>query len=260
MKSPQNPHGRILMSEEKGPFLDLRQTHDHEEKLWAESLALVQGDPEMAKRLLVIENAMAVIFAYTVDYTSKTTDENTLQMLGIRLFNAAAAGLKLALSGYYQIAFHQARDVMETGFLFDYFRTSPKQISVWRAADRATRRKLFEPVKIRIALDERDGDVEKRRAAEYSKLSELASHASYRGFRLTARGGVGELGPFVERANLIAWLHEMVLRLGPSAVLYANHFPNAEERFVRLFQEFGSRLILGFKEESGFKGTTEENP
>jgi hypothetical protein len=47
---------------------------------------------------------------------------------------------------------------METGFLLDYFRTSPGQISVWRTSDRATRRKFFEPVKIRIALDDRDKD------------------------------------------------------------------------------------------------------
>jgi hypothetical protein len=34
-------------------------------------------------------------------------DELTLQYLGIRLFNAGAASAKLALSGYYQKAFHQ---------------------------------------------------------------------------------------------------------------------------------------------------------
>ena len=39
-----------------------------------------------------------------------------MQLLGIRLFNAAASGMKLALSGYYQTAFQQARDIMETGF------------------------------------------------------------------------------------------------------------------------------------------------
>jgi hypothetical protein len=138
---------------------------------------------------------------------------------------------------------------METGFLLDYFRTSPQQIGVWKAADRATRRKLFDPVQIRKALDERDGDTEMRRAAEYGKLSELASHATWRGFKLTAREGFGELGPFVEAINLKARLHEMVLRLGPSAVMYANQFPDADPKLVRFFQEFGTELILGFKEK-----------
>jgi hypothetical protein len=86
-----------------------------------------------------------------------------------------------------------------------------------------------------------------RRAAEYGKLSELASHATWRGFRLTAREGFGELGPFVEVINLKAWLHEMVLRLGPSAVMYADQFPDADPELVRFFQEFGTELIVGFK-------------
>jgi len=241
-----------------GPFSDLRINHDQEEKFWAESLALIEADQEMVKRLQIIERALALIFGYTIEYTSKTIDENTVQMLGVRLFNAGAAGLKLALSGYYQIAFHQARDIMETGYLIDYLRTSPGQISVWKTADRGTRRKLFDPVKIRIALDERDGDKQMRRAAEYAKLSELASHASYHGFRLTARQGFGELGPFVEIVNLKAWLHEMVLRLGPAAYLYSRHFPQAEAKLVRFSEEFGTDLIVGFKDDSGYREDVEE--
>lgn len=129
-----------------------------------------------------------------------------------KCFNAAASDVKLALSGYYQTAFQQARDIMETGFLLDYFGTSPEKIVVWKAADRTTRRKLFDPVQIRKALNARDGNTEERRAAEYSKLSELAAHVTWRGFRLTTRHGFCELGPFVEAINLKAWLHEMVLR------------------------------------------------
>ena len=76
---------------------------------------------------------------------------------------------------------------------------------MWRKSDRATRRKLFEPVKIRQELDKRDGNTEMKRAAEYSKLSELASHATYRGFALTTRGSFAEFGPFVEAINLRAF-------------------------------------------------------
>ena len=143
-------------------FAGIKDTHAHEEKLRAESMAIIESDPEFGRRLEMIEKAMAIIFTFTIDHTSRTVDENTAQMLGVRLFNAAGTGLKLALSGYYQAAFHQARDIMETGFLLDYFRTSPGQISVWRTSDRATRRKFFDPVKIRIALDDRDKDTEKK--------------------------------------------------------------------------------------------------
>jgi hypothetical protein len=40
----------------------------------------------------------------------------------------------------------------------------------------------------------------------------------------------------------------MVLRLGPATVVYANHFPNPEPKLERFFQEFGTELVLRFKE------------
>lgn len=230
-----------------GIFADIEQTHDHEERLRQESLELVAADPEMSRRLEMLQKSMALIFSYTVDHTSRSEDETTTQLLGIRLFNAAASGLKLALSGYYQTAFHQARDILEVGHLMDYFRTSPEQRGVWKKADRKTRREQFDPVKIRIALDARDNDTSKRRFEEYNKLSELASHANFGGFRLTTRGQFAELGPFVEKQYLLAWLEEMVLRLGPSAVMYANQFPDPDPRLLQFFRQFGTELVHGFK-------------
>jgi hypothetical protein len=231
---------------ETGKFSDFEETHKHEEKLRDESMDLVHANPEMSRRLEMIQKIMSLIFVYTIDHKSQSEDENTMQMLGVRLFNAASSGIKLALSGYYQTAFHQARDILEVGYLMDYFRTSPQQRSVWKEADRKTRRELFDPVKIRIALDARDGDTSKKRAEEYNKLSEMASHANFGGFRLTSRGNFGELGPFVDKRFLIAWLEEMVLRLGPTAVMYANQFPSADPKLVHIFQEVGTELVQGF--------------
>lgn len=228
---------------ERNPFQDIKETHGHEENLRRESMALIFADPELRRRLEIVQKAMALIFAFTIDHASRSEAEATMQLLGIRLFNASASGIKLALSGYYQTAFHQARDIMETGYLLDFFRTSPEHRIVWKQSDWKKRKELFAPVKIRLALDERDGDTTKTREAEYNKLSELASHATFRGFRLTTRGGFGELGPFVEKTNLLAWLEEMVLRLGPSAVMYANQFPDADPKLVQFLQDFGTELI-----------------
>jgi hypothetical protein len=83
---------------DKPPFSDLRITHEHEEKLRAESMALIHADVELSRRLLVIEKAMTVIFGYTIEHTSRSENEATIQLLGICLFNAAASGMKLALS------------------------------------------------------------------------------------------------------------------------------------------------------------------
>jgi len=128
-------------------FADLMATHDHEEKLRGQSLDLIAGDPELSKRLATIQKAMAVVFGFTLDHQGTTPDQKTIQLIGTRIFNVAAASIKLALSGYYQQAFHQVRDVLETGFLLNLFRTSPDSISTWKKSDRATRRRLFDPVR-----------------------------------------------------------------------------------------------------------------
>lgn len=240
---------------ERGKFADFEETHAHEEKLRQESMGLVAADPELGRRLEMIQKLMSLIFVYTIDHKSQSEDENTMQMLGVRLFNAASSGIKLALSGYYQTAFHQARDILEVGYLMDYFRTSPAERGVWKKADRKERREKFDPVKIRIALDARDGDNTKKRAEEYNKLSEMASHANFGGFRLTSRGQFAELGPFVDARFLIAWLEETVLRLGPTAVMYANQFPNADPQLIHFFQEVGTELVEGYMRKAQFGGS-----
>ena len=105
---------RRLFMTDNPSFSDIAATHEHEEKLRTESMVLIRADRELSRRLAVIQKAMTVIFGYTVDHTSRNENEATVQLLGIRLFNAAASGMKLALSGYYQTAFQQARDIMET--------------------------------------------------------------------------------------------------------------------------------------------------
>jgi hypothetical protein len=71
----------------------------------------------MAGRMAIVERAKALIFGYSIDHKAQSDDELTAQMLGIRLFNAAASGVKLALSGYYQTAFQQAGGSDHDGIL-----------------------------------------------------------------------------------------------------------------------------------------------
>src|SRR5215510_8651515 len=102
-------------------------------------------------------------------------------MLGIRLFNGAAAVLKLCLSGYYQTAALQARDLLETAFLLDLFTADAALIAVWRADSNDAR---FRPVRGRLTLDDRDGFRERKREQAYKLLCELAGHPNEKGFRL----------------------------------------------------------------------------
>jgi hypothetical protein len=156
----------------------------------------------------LIAEAMNVIYAFTHDHVHQSDDELTLQYLGIRLFNACGASIKLALSGYYQKAFYQLRDIIETYFLVDYLMTNPLQISVWKAANKKKRIAHFGPGAIRNALDKRDGYTGGGRKQIYDLISEYASHASYSGITLTTSGPakLAQVGPFYDQQKLSMWL------------------------------------------------------
>jgi hypothetical protein len=116
------------------PTENLRALHTEEEEIRAASLAAIEQHPELRDHWAIVAEAMGVIYAFVNEHQHQSDDELTLQLLGIRLFNAAGASIKLALSGYHQKAFDQVRDILETGFLLDYLATFPQKIAVWKAS------------------------------------------------------------------------------------------------------------------------------
>jgi hypothetical protein len=60
-------------------FADIEETHGYEEKLRQESMAMVTADPEFCRRLEMVQKAMALIFSYTIEHTSRSEDEATMQ-------------------------------------------------------------------------------------------------------------------------------------------------------------------------------------
>jgi hypothetical protein len=203
-----------------------------EEQLRARSLAVIQADADLSEHWNMIAEAMNAIYAFAHDHVHASEDELLLQLLGIRLFNAAGASIKLALSGYYQKAFHQIRDVIETSFLVDYLKTHPEEIDEWRRADRKKRKTYFSAHRIRDVLDERDGYTSGARKKIYDTISELATHASYPGVSLTTTGAarMAQVGPFFDEMKLRVWLGETTMRLTPAA--------------LRLLPEDGSDVAL----------------
>jgi hypothetical protein len=124
---------------------NLTSRHKHEEDLRARSLATIAADAALSDHWNLVGEAMNVIYVFTHDHSHGSENELTLQYLGIRLFNAAGASAKLALSGYYQKAFDQVRDVIETYFLVDYLSTYPDKIDEWKRADKKWRISHFGP-------------------------------------------------------------------------------------------------------------------
>ncbi|MGO4375761.1 hypothetical protein AB4Z21_34435, partial [Paenibacillus sp. MCAF20] len=140
-------------------------------------------------------------------------DELAIQGLAIRMFNDLQSSVKLALSGYYQSSVVFIRTIVETGYLIDYFTIKPEKIELWRTVTETERLKLFKPVDIRTALDNRDGYTSKRRYEIYSRLSEYGGHPTFKSFQLFSPKGLGYIGPFNSQTYLKAYLEEVVMYL-----------------------------------------------
>jgi hypothetical protein len=218
------------MNANGSPRDNLVTLHAEEERLRDASLKLIATRDDLKDHLALVHEAMNVIFAFTQEHVHASDDELTLQLLGIRLFNDAAASVKLALSGYYQKAFVHVRDIVETYFLVDHLRSNPDQVAVWKAATKKQRLTDFSPRRIRKALDKRDGYTEEMRKAIYDLISEHASHATYHGFQMASKDGLGKLGPFMDEAKLQAWLEEMAKRFGHAAVVLLSDFEGVDPR------------------------------
>jgi hypothetical protein len=204
---------------------NLISLHRHEEELRARSLAAIEADANLSDHWNLVGEAMNAIYVFTHDHAHGSDNELTLQYLGIRLFNAAGASVKLALSGYYQKAFDQVRDVIETYFLVDFLSTYPEKIDEWKRSDKKKRISHFGPGFIRNALDKRDGHTSGERKKIYDLISELASHATYSGISLTTMGPAktAQVGPFFDETKLAIWLQETAMRLSHAAVVLVSN-------------------------------------
>ena len=71
--------------------------------------------------------------------------------------------------------------------------------------------KDFSPLRVREALDKRDGFTDKKRAEIYKLFSELAGHPNMKSAYMLRpdKDGDAVIGPFVERTALEAVLSEM---------------------------------------------------
>lgn len=187
----------------------LRGLHAGEEVLRAKAIEMIAADARLALHLEMIEHAMDLADLLR-KFDTPDEDLKVVQVLGMRMFNAFAAALKLALSGYGQNGAMIVRDILETVFLVDLFRRDRALIRRWRLADRRARMKDFSPVRVREALDKSDGFTTKKRAEIYELFSELAGHPTMKSAWMMRpeKDGDAVIGPFVEQTALDAVVSE----------------------------------------------------
>src|SRR5688572_3239076 len=122
----------------------LKMTHDRlenfhvlhkcEETIRAQSIEAINASKSFRMHAELIEHTMSLLWYFIREHQSSSEDVRTIQLFGIRLFNATASVLKLLLSGYYQTSVLQQRDLLEIIFLLDYFRTDQSLIAEWRSS------------------------------------------------------------------------------------------------------------------------------
>jgi hypothetical protein len=207
---------------------NLATLHGEEERLRTVHIGQVAADKALRDHIDMIRNAMNMIFALTHDHINTNDNELVMQYLGIRMFNAAAASMKLAYSGYYQNAFSALRDFLETFFLVDYLTSFPEKIQDWKGADEKQLRAIYGPGAIRNALDARDGFKEKKRKKLYDMISHYATHAAPSGFHLVTKDDLGMIGPFYRPELFVAWMQEAVKMICNSGLVFAKAFKDVD--------------------------------
>ncbi len=100
-------------------------------------------------------------------------DRNTIQLIATRLAFNSASALTLALNHYYLASMMIIRDIMETGFLLDYFSHNPDALSDWATCsdeDRKEKYKASVIYKKLAGLEKTHNNARKFIYSEYSKL------------------------------------------------------------------------------------------
>ncbi|WKL21553.1 hypothetical protein QYR00_07270 [Agrobacterium tumefaciens] len=189
---------------------NLERLHNAEEQLREKAFGIVGDHETLHRHIAVVEAAMDLTDIFR---QFDTNDENlkVLQILGMRTFNAFGASMKLSLSGYHQNSALILRDILETVFLLNLFVQDPPLIERWRLADKKERMAQFSPLKVREALDSRDGFTSKRRFEIYELFSELAGHPNMKSAWMMRpqKDGDAVIGPFMEATALEAVVSEM---------------------------------------------------
>lgn len=222
----------------------------HEQGLREKAEAFITENTALRLHLTIIEHAMDLADQFR-QIPVEDEDLKVLQIMGMRTFNALGASLNLALSGYFQNSALIMRDILETVFLLSYFSSDRAEISIWRHADKAERKRKYAPVHIRMKLDKRDGFTVGKRRKAYEMFCELAAHPTMQSDYMMRpdRDGDAVIGPFMTISVLEAVLSEMgqlAVQVGTILAVFLVDYGNTAAIERRAFERDMHRWLSKF--------------
>lgn len=209
---------------------NMARLNEGDEYIRTQSIVAIEADEALLNHIELIEAVMDHI-----DFFAKRDavdlDQETIQLLGARIFNDLGSAYGQLTRGYYQLAAATLRDIMEIVFLWGWFDRDPVKITEWRESDDKKRRQIFAPVKVREFLDKFDNFKEGKRDAAYKLFCEYASHATWQGFTLMRPTGGGQvvMGPFFDAPLMKAVLEEMALLTAQAGNYFSGFFDKTGE-------------------------------
>lgn len=209
---------------------NMTRLNEGEEYICKRSIAAIEADEALLNHVELIEAVMDHI-----DFFAKrdavNLDQETIQLLGARIFNDLGSAYGQLTRGYYQLAAATLRDIMEIVFLWGWFDRDPAKITEWRESDDKKRRQIFAPVKVREFLDNFDNFKEGKRGPAYKLFCEYASHATWHGFALMRPTGGGQvvMGPFFDAPLMKAVLEEMAQLAAQAGNYFSGFFDKTGE-------------------------------
>lgn len=226
---------------------NFKSLHSEEEKIRLMNINIIEDDCKLSKHFSSIHNSMDIISFIVKNNENYKPDELTIMRLGIRNFNSIASSIKLGLSGYYQAAISQVREIFETVLLLDYFSSFPDEIDAWTKANKKERLNRFSPLLIRQKLDKRDNFQKKKRYKVYTLFSELAAHPTASGFMLFSPNNLSNVGPFFNEKYLKVWVEELAKLVSYGGIIFVSYF-EGNDIFSDAINNYNSKTKLWFSE------------
>ena len=185
-------------------------------RLWAEEDALIKwadgiiaSEPYLVEHVDLIEAYLDCIEAVRVAIPE---GERHIALCGLHLrqFDSMSHALRAAMSGNYVGCVMYARGLVETEFLIDFLMEEAGRPEEWLSSDPGTAREKFGANSVRIALDKRDGFMERKRKKRFDMLSAMGCHPRPSGLDLKRDGTRAiNVGPFKQAKVLEACIQEL---------------------------------------------------